>query len=322
MTDNQIKPVYYFYGPEDLLIEHEIARIKSKALSGGFASMNLGVFDGASLDADALVMEAMTYPAMSPMRVLVVSNAQSIKEAQIERIVEYIKNPSLTTVLIFASTEKKVDKRAAFMKLLDSKGCLRVFYNPRGDELTAWMRKEAGRLGKKISASAAARLADIAGPKLRDVAGELAKIALFTGDKAGIELSDVESAGVDVREESAFDLAEAILGKDLKRALTALSKLEGEPPLTLIGAIAGRMRALVKLKSLSAKGMEGERLAAACGIFMNKLAAYRKASSRLTQKETRRIFRRLSRADMDFKGGLLPDRVKLTALVMDLCKKA
>lgn len=320
MADNALKFVYYFYGAEDLLIEKEVAGIKSRALGGGFASMNLHLYDAPTLDAESLVSEAMTYPAMSPMRVLIVSSAEKIKETAVERITEYVKNPSPTSVLIFISGEKKVDKRSAFIKLLESKGYLRVFYNLKNDELPSWIRKEAATLGKKISSAAASRLAEIAGPKLRDVTGELSKIILFAGDKAEIELSDVESAGIDVREESAFDLADAIAGKDVRRALTALAKLEGEPPLALIGAMARQMRAIVKLRSLAAKGMQSEALARASGIFFNKLEAYRKASAKFTRAETRRVFKRLFKADMDFKGGALPDRIKLTALVMDLCR--
>ena len=107
-------PLYYYYGAEDLLVEEAASSLKESTLSGVLDTLNSNTYYGQSLNADSLISEALTLPAMAPMRFILVKEAESIKAATLKALAAYIEDPSPTTCLVFTANTKKVDERTAF----------------------------------------------------------------------------------------------------------------------------------------------------------------------------------------------------------------
>jgi len=314
-----LKPVYYIYGAEDYMAEEALNGIKSSALTGGFESMNYHAFDGKSASPDDVISVASTFPAFSDRRVVVVKNAESIKAAPEREYYEYIKNPSPFACLVFMSGAAKIEKNSDFFRLLDEKGYLKACGRLYERDLLLWIKKEAKGQGKEITETAARKLLQIAGDRLRDVKGELDKIILFAGEKRTIEDSDVEDAGLDCKEETIFDLSDAIGSKDLKRAIKVFGKVSGEEPVKVLGAISRQIRTLLRLKALVKKGVVGPRLAGAAGVPQFRLESYVKRSRSFTEGELKNAIFALKVADTNLKTGKLPGDFILSKLIMDLC---
>lgn len=316
-----LRPVYYFFGTDDYLMEDAFEKIKKEALTGGFASMNYHVYEGKALDASELVSTASTMPAFAEWRLIVVKGAESIKAAQEKVLAGYVRDPSPTTCLVFLSASAKADRSSSLIKALDEKGFLKAC-NRLGDaELLRWIRDEAARQGKKVSPSAAAKLLETTGNRLRDVKGELDKIVLFAGEKEVIDDKDVEESGLDCREESIFGLSDAIGKKDVKSAFRVYERVSGEEPIKVLGAISRQMRTLLKIKSYLGKGTPAARLPALVGLFPKHADDYVKRSRLFTERELVEAMSKLSRADTDFKTGRVPGAVVLPRLIMELCGK-
>jgi DNA polymerase-3 subunit delta len=317
----RIKPVYYIYGPEDYLAERHLASIKSAVLQPGFESLNYQVYYRDSMDAAEVVAGAETLPAFSEKRVVVVKKAESLNESQRKLFYEYVKDPSESTVLVFMAGTKKPDMRSSFVKLLSELGYLLEFKRLRGSELVGWIKKETKGLGKAISDRAAQRLMESAGPRLRDILGELEKIALFIGDKHEIEGTDVEDAGLDCREETIYRLSDAIGSKDLSEAMRIYSRISNEQPLKILSAISREVRVLLKIKVAGKKAVP-QGLARLVGVPPWTLDAYMKRSALFTEEELKTAIRRFHSVDLALKSGRMPQSIAMTRLIIDLCGTA
>ncbi|MBE9528776.1 MAG: DNA polymerase III subunit delta [Proteobacteria bacterium] len=315
----ELKPIYYFYGPEDLLIDERVEEIKSAALTPGFESMNFQIFHSDSLDVADLLTSAGTLPAFSTYRLLILKNAGSLKVADTELITEYVKNPSPSTVLVMISSETKPDMRKTFVKALDKSGFLVNCRRMSERDLPAWVAAEVRKYGKRISRGASTRLIASAGPRLRDLHGEIEKLTLFIGAKEGIEESDVDEAGIDLREETIFKLTEAIGGKNVEAAFRILNKLSEVHPLQMMGLVSREIRILLKVKALERESVAKQALGKRLGVPPFTVDGYVRRSRGFSEGELKGALKRLAKADAVIKSSSLPVGVVMPKLVLELC---
>ncbi len=295
--------------------------ITTRALEGGPGEMNHHVFDAASLDPSEVVSVALTLPAFCSKRVVVVKGAESLKSPQEKIFLDYAKDPSPTTVLVFVSGASK-RKDSALLRFLDKKGCVRACNRLGEQRLLEWIVKEVRSRGKTISIEAARKLLAIAGNSLRDLKGEIDKLVIFTGDEGRIDVRDVEDCGLDIKEETLFGLSDAIGAKDLAKAVKILARVDNEPPLKMLGAISRQIRVLLKLKVLMRKGVTGGSLAGLAGIPPYRLNDYIRRSRAFRESELVEAFKELYNADTELKTGRLPRNLVISKLILELCRRA
>ncbi|MEE9615249.1 MAG: DNA polymerase III subunit delta [Thermodesulfobacteriota bacterium] len=314
-------PLLYLYGEEDYLIEEAISEIKAGAFppEGGFDALNYHLYWGKTLAPEEVITAAMTLPAFSPLRVVVVRDANALKADREKLFLEYAGDPSPTTCLVLIANTKKVDKRSKLFKYLAEKGWTRSCSRMRAGELPGWVKREAAGEGKRITPEAAKRLVEIAGPGLREIKSELDKVIIFAGSRDTVDLPDVEGCGIDVREETVFGLADAIGRKDATAALKILGKLSSEQPVNVLGAIARQFRILLKIKTLLRKGVPQAKLQSTMGIFPTYFRGYLESCGRFTESELLRAHARVSATDLTIKSSPLPRGLVMSGLVIELC---
>ncbi|MBI5560933.1 MAG: DNA polymerase III subunit delta [Deltaproteobacteria bacterium] len=315
------KPVHYFFGEEDYLMEEALGDIKRLVLSKGFESLNYHVYEGKTLSAPEVIRGAKTMPAFSAGRVVLVNGAEELGAEEAKEFLDYAKSPSPSTCLIFIARGRKLDWGSEFFKYLKAQGYAREYKKLTGDGLRRWVKGYAMRGEKEITPAAAERLLYLAGDNLRDIKGELDKVMTFTGETNRIDEGDIESCANPVRDFDAFDLAGAIGRKDIGGAMRALSGLSEEEPLKLLGAIAWHFRTLLKVRAYQKKGVEAYRLAGLVRISRENLDRCLKAARNFSDIELLRALTRLASADIEFKSSRLPHGFIMTDLVMELCGK-
>ncbi len=313
----QLKPVYYIYGADDFLVEEEVKAIKAEALKGGFASMNLQSFEGKGINAADVMAAASTMPAFSDRRVVLVKG--QLKAADEKEFIGYIEDPAPTACLVFLPGTEKASRDSQFIKALSARGYLKECKRLNDAELVLWSKKEAKRQGKDLSDSAARKLVEAAGTRLRDVKAELDKLVLYAGDNPSITEADVEDSGLDCREETIFGLSDAIGSKDLKKALKIYGKVSSEEPIKVLGAIARQIRILLRIKAYIRKGMPGQKIIQLLGLFPKYADEYIRRSRKFSEPELKKAIERLSAADTDLKTGRVPEALVLPRLIMELC---
>ncbi len=313
-----IKPVYYFYGDEDYQLEEAVKAIKGKVLYGGFESMNYHVYYGKTLEVSELVNTARTMPAFCEMRLLLIKEAGSLNAARKKELAEYVKNPSESSCLIFITAGSKPDRASAVYKHLMGKGAVKEFKRLAPQPLRQWIKDFMGKQDKTITDAAIDLLTTLTEGRLRDVRAELDKLVLFTGDRERVGDADVQDCSIDVRDESAFDLADAIATKSASEAFRILANLESDSPVQIIGALAWHFRSLIKVKSGLEQGVSASQLPGKLRLSRRNVERYVRSAGNFSSTELLSALCALGRADTDIKSGRMSGSLVLSGLVMEL----
>ena len=83
-----IYPIYFFYGPEDYLIEEEIQKLTDRCLSSKERDLNLHLFSGEEHCGQEIVQTAQTLPMFAQYRFVLVNKADRMDKQGDKYIVE------------------------------------------------------------------------------------------------------------------------------------------------------------------------------------------------------------------------------------------
>lgn len=318
------KPLYYFYGDEDFLVDEAVTSLKDRVLSGGsMDSLNYRSCNAADkstpIDAVAVVEEALTMPAFSSSRLIIIKNADALSAEDSKVFAEYVKDPSPTTCLVFSSYTRKLDKRTTFVKLMEAGRYTTRFYKLGGVKLLAWINGYVKGQGKEFSGTAASMLTSVVGDKLRDLKGEIDKLISYVGDNKQVTVDDVAECVMDIKEQTAFDLADAISRKDAASSFALLRKLDTEEPIKVLGAVTWQFRTLIKAAYAMDKGMSGVRLASFLKVREAYAARYEKAARKFTRRELASVIHNLKKTDVSLKSSGYPRHLILDRFVIEMC---
>jgi DNA polymerase-3 subunit delta len=153
---------------------------------------------------------------MAEKQVVIVKEAQEIqdlnKESGSKLLLDYLKNPSPSTILVFCHKHKSLDKRKELGKKIDqystSLNCKKIYDNQLPDFVAEYARE------KKIPIEdrAITALCEYVGNDLHRLTNEINK--LLIGSQGSISLEQVMN-GVGVSKEyNIFELLKAIIRKD------------------------------------------------------------------------------------------------------------
>lgn len=158
-------------------------------------------------------------------------------------------------------TAEAVDKRKKLFKVIDKAGVILHFGEIKGETASKEaLKNEAakllGRCGKSMAAAAWIALGKKTGFQLRPSLNELEKLISFVGKRAVIEVKDVEDVVGKTREDSIFDLTNALAEKNAQAALLSLKALldQGTHHLMILTMISREIRLLLQASLLVRSG--------------------------------------------------------------------
>ena len=105
----QYRPVYYLMGEEPYYIDHLSDYITDNILNETEKEFNLTVMYGADVDVATIINAAKRYPMMSEHQVVVVKEAQNIRN--MEELSYYLQKPLLSTILVKKQKHGTLDRR-------------------------------------------------------------------------------------------------------------------------------------------------------------------------------------------------------------------
>jgi len=220
---------------------------------------------------DDLFRRAETLPMLAPRQVIVIEDGDAIeklgeksREAIVGRLEAYLGSPAPFTVLVFEAAA--LDGRQRFAKLLADQALV-VELSIGRESAAALAVQMARELGVEIAHEAAAFLAEILNAEPARMRLELEKLASYVHGRGRITQADVEELVVAARRNTVWEFADMLATRKRARALEFLENLlrEGESPIAIVAAIAGRYRILIKARELPAS-TPGYRAARLLGI--------------------------------------------------------
>jgi len=206
-------PVYFLSGEEPYYIDQISDYIEEHLLSPEEKEFNQSVLYGKECDIPTIISDCKRFPMMSDYQVVIVKEAQEIKN--IETLDAYVENPMTSTILVICYKYNKVDKRKTFAKLLEKKA---VFYeSPRiyDNQVPAWITNYVKTKGFTINQKAAFLMAEFLGTDLSKIVNEVGKIIINT--TPGIEISPElveQNIGIS-KDYNVFELQKALGTKNI-----------------------------------------------------------------------------------------------------------
>lgn len=224
---NTFKPVYWLEGEEPFYIDQVLDFAERNILSESDASFNLSVFYGRDADWASVVNACRRYPMFSERQVVLLKEAQYMKD--IEKLEGYIDNPLPSTVLVVGYKQKKVDGRSKLAKLLKQKGEVYTTKKLFDSELPNWVVNYLKSHGFTITQKAVFLLVEHIGNDLSRLANELQKVTINLGTRKEINEDDIESYVGISKEYNVFELQHALTQRNMMRCLQIIQYLEGNP---------------------------------------------------------------------------------------------
>ncbi len=321
IRDNKVAPYYFFSGDEKYLLDKAVAMLTKHIVPAGAEEF---CFDKLSLTEntiDDVLSSAYMLSMMSPKRLIIVKDAEKMKERDYKAFLKYIESPVATSCVIFISNKEKVDMRLKFFTRFKKKGQVLNFKPLYENKLPPFIMAEARSLHMKITSDAVNYLIRLIGNNLLELDAELRKIALSVGEKGLIELKDVKECCGDVRRNTVFELADSLGKKDLTGSLRILTKMleHGEYPVAILGAIIRHFNNLFEIKERLEKREKNDAIAKALRIHPFFLKNYISQTRNIAKRDLKRVFESLLLTDIALKSRKLPDKIILEKLFFDLC---
>lgn len=210
LKKKEYSPIYFLYGTEALYIDQVVDFIEKKVLTDSEKSFNQSVLYGRDTVASQIVEVCSRLPMMASHQVVIVKEAQDIK--QFDFFEKYFKNPVSSTILVFAYKHKKVDKRKAIFKsLLKNTNVVALETNVIRDyEVLGWINNYIKTKKIIISAKGVQLLAEFLGTDLAKITHEIDKLVLIKGEGVSISEEDIEKNIGISKEYNIFELSNAL----------------------------------------------------------------------------------------------------------------
>lgn len=214
----KFKPVYFLQGEESYFIDVISDYIEAHALSEAEKGFNQVVVYGKDVAMATVLTHARRFPMMSEFQVVLVKEAQEIqdlnKEIGAKLLLEYLKQPVPSTILVFCHKHKTLDKRRELGKNIDKLTTSVLAKKLYDNQLPDFVSEYARDKQLIIEDRAVLAICEFVGNDLNRIVNEINKlmISLHPGESITAERV-LAQVGIS-KEYNIFELQKAILQKD------------------------------------------------------------------------------------------------------------
>ena len=229
VSNGSFKPVYYLFGSEDYRIGEAVKYIAHQFVPNRQLTTNFQKLDGRKTKAADLIAELSAFPMLGERQAFLISDIQSYKPTEIDRILKLLQPPDPNRVVIFSTPSARTPKKnSAFFKKITGAAEAVEFAPLSLDQCCGIISARMNEHGLSIEPDALRWLAGLVSGKRGALEAELAKLIDFKADDTTVTRKDVEliAAGYEVFE--AFQLADQIVRGERAHVLKMVQRLLAE----------------------------------------------------------------------------------------------
>ena len=217
LQEKKFAPIYFLMGEEPYYIDLLSDYLQYQILDEAQQQFDLTVVYGKDITIDAVINNAKRFPMMSPYHVMIVKEAQHIKD--ISRLEFYLKQFAPTTILVICYKDGKVDGRQKWVNQLKKTGVLFESKKLRDYEMAPWINQFAKEKGLLVEDKALMMLVDFLGTDLSKVANEIEKLSITQKDGNKRITPEIIEKNIGISKDyNVFELQDALIRKDALRA--------------------------------------------------------------------------------------------------------
>lgn len=222
-------PIYFLHGEEPYYIDQLSEYIETQVLSDMEKEFNQTILYGRDVDLVTIIGNAKRYPMMANYQVVIIREAQDVKDLFKKKksddddddgdddkdlLLNYLKNPQKSTLLVFCYKYKKLDKRTKASKFLEKAGVVFESKKLYDNQIPAWVSTYVKSKGYKVKEDAANLLSEYLGTDLSKVSNELDKLMINIPKGAEIDSVLIEKNIGISKDFNVFELQNAISKRD------------------------------------------------------------------------------------------------------------
>lgn len=221
-------PVYFLMGEEDYYIDRISDYLIDRVLTEAEKEFNLTVLYGSDTDIATVINTAKRYPMMSNYQVVVIKEAQNLRN--IEELTYYLQKPLLSTVLVFCYKHGSLDRRKKITVEIEKTGVLFESKKLKDAQLPGFISSYLKRKQIEIDPKASEMMAEFVGTDLSRMSGELEKLIItLPGGQKRITPELIErNIGIS-KDYNNFELRNALIAKDIFKANQIVKYFEENP---------------------------------------------------------------------------------------------
>jgi DNA polymerase-3 subunit delta len=329
--------IYLFHGDDEFGKAERINALKTGL--GELVDINTTELDGRSVTYQELQHHCDVPPFLGEYRLVIVSNllsrlvgsrrkGEKVTGASADFMAwlgDYLPTVPATTQLVF-SEDKKLPKSNQAMKALVQLGEgseVVEFSAPsvRGNGLERWVVQHAQKTNVRLAPGVATDLANFIGPDLRLIDSEMAKLAVYAGDRQ-VTQDDVRLLVPYAQDANIFNMVDALGHRRTAQAFRLLAQLrnEGAHPLYLLTMIVRQYRILVQVKELMEQGLNRDSIASRIKLHVYPTQKAMAQARQYSSQQLISIYDRLLDTDAAIKTGRMEANLALDILVVELAR--
>ena len=222
-------PIYILMGDESYYIDKISDYIAEHVLRPEERDFNQTVVFGSDISASQIVDSAKAFPMMAEKRVVIVKEAQNLKDT--EPLVKYFKQPVVSTVLVLCHKNGSIDKRKKIIPAAQVGGAV-IFESKKlyerelpGFIISYFMQHEI-----TVEQKAAQMIADHVGADLHRLTSELDKILISFSEVDRMVTPEIVEKEIGVSKDfNAFELRSAIIQRNVYKANLITKYFDNNP---------------------------------------------------------------------------------------------
>ena len=222
-------PVYYLMGDESYYIDQISDYIAEHVLPPEERDFNQTILFGSDVTAAQIADAARRYPMMSEHQVVIVKEAENIKNT--EALEKYFKAPQTSTVLVLCHKNGTIDgRKREYVKAIQGAGVLFESKKLRDRDLPPFIENYLKRKNVSIDTKSTQIIADSIGADLSRLTSELDKVILSLPEQDRRVTPQVVEEQIGVSKDfNSFELRDAIVNRNVFKANQIVKYFDDNP---------------------------------------------------------------------------------------------
>ena len=210
-------PIYFLMGEEDYYIDRISEYIADRVLTEAEKEFNLTILYGADTDIATIINSAKRYPMMSKYQIVMVREAQNLKN--LDELTYYLQKPLMSTILVFCYKHGVLDRRKKLAAEIEKAGILFESKKLKDAQLSGFISSYLKRKRVDIEPKASEMMAEFVGADLNRMAGELEKLVITLPDGCSRITPEQIERNIGISKDyNNFELRNALISKDVLKA--------------------------------------------------------------------------------------------------------
>lgn len=322
----KLAPCYLVLGTEKFLQDQVRTEILKKIKIDGEDDLNFLSFDMENSNIDEVVAEAETLPFFGDQRLVFIENPYFLTgekgtngvDQNMDLLVNYLKEPLETTVLVVFAPYEKLDERKKVTKQLKKTAIIIDVKQLDEKAVRQYLLNTLENSEIKMDRQAIDLFLRLTDLDLSKMMRELQKILLYGQEQEVITVKEIEQLVPKTLEHNLFDMTQYILSGRTEQALRLFQDLvtQGEETIKINAILLSQIRLFLQTKFLVKIGYQQANIAETLKIHPYRVKLAMQEVRKFDEQTLRRLFDELVEMDYEIKSGQIEKELSFQLFVL------